>query len=42
MRRSVLIGIETLILLALLATVLPADAASKIAMIEVKGMVCSG
>jgi hypothetical protein len=31
----------TLILFALLATTLPAEAAPKIAMIEVKGMVCS-
>lgn len=42
MRRSILVGIETVILLALIATALPADAAPKVAMIEVKGMVCSG
>lgn len=42
MRRSVLVGIEALMLLALLATALPAEAASKIAVIEVKGMVCGG
>lgn len=42
MRRSVLVGIEAFLLLALLATAAPADAAPKVAMIEVKGMVCSG
>ena len=42
MRRSVLLGVETLIVLALLTTALRVEAAPKIAMIEVKGMVCSG
>lgn len=41
MRRSLLFGLEALILLALAATALTAEAAPKVAMIEVKGMVCS-
>jgi len=42
MRRSALVALETIILLSLLATALPADAAPKVARIEVKGMVCRG
>jgi len=42
MRRSVPLAIQMFILLALLATTLPTEAAPKIAMIDVKGMVCSG
>ena len=42
MRHSVRVGIETFILVALLATALPAEAAPMVAMIEVKGMVCNG
>lgn len=41
MRRSLLLGVQAVILLALVATALTAQAAPKVAMIEVKGMVCS-
>ena len=41
MRRSRLLVVGGLALLALLATTLTVDAAPKIATIEVKGMVCS-
>lgn len=41
MGRSLRFALEALIVLALVATAVTADAAPKVAMIEVKGMVCS-
>ena len=41
MQRSVLLSLATLMLLVLIATAFTAEAAPRVAMIEVKGMVCS-
>ena len=40
MRRAMILGVAPLLALALLATVMVAESAPKVATIEVKGMVC--